>query len=180
MRRLAVVGLVGLVGLPACERPYLTWTPREPLSARHGRVAVAVDDRRADRALLGHAFGWGGTPREILADRDHARARVERLTKEALVTAGVGLFTPGEPPTARLAVEIDAMACEGLGRAARADVALRLTVRAADGTARLAAQAIAARGEGRGCQAAFEKALDEVLDELGARFVEGATHEALL
>ena len=172
---------VGLAGaLASCERPYLTWTPREPLSARRGRVAIAVEDHRPDRGSLGRVFGWGGVPREIAVGSDHVRERIERLAKEATVTAGLGRGQPAEPPTARLRLDVDALGCDGLGARAHATLSVRLSIAAPDGAPRLAPTVIDTRGDGRGCQAAFEGALDLLLDELAARLVDGPAHDAAL
>jgi hypothetical protein len=176
-----VVVLCVALGMSGCERPYLIWTPREPLSARRGQVAISVEDHRAARGSLGRAFGWGGVPREIIVADDHVRDRLERLAKEATITAGLGLLQPAQPPTARLRLDVDTLDCDGTGRRAHAALAVRMTiVSPADGNARFGPQLIDARAEGRGCQAALAGALDVLLDELAARLVEGPAHEAAL
>jgi hypothetical protein len=175
---LAVVVTLGL--LMGCERPYLIWTPREPLSARRGSVAVSVEDHRADTASLGRAFGWGGVPRDIVVRPDHVRERFERLAKEATITAGLGLVQPAEVPTARLKLDVDALDCDGVGRRAKATLSVRLSIAAADSSPKLAAQVIAAQGEGSGCQTALAVALDVLLDELASRLVEGPAHDAAI
>jgi len=175
---LLVATSVLLVG---CERPYLTWTPREPLSARRGKVSIAVEDHReGDKRALGRAFGWGGVPREILVADDHVRERIERLAKEATITAGLGLPAPAEEPTSRLHIEIDALFCDGLTMNARATLSVRFSITTPEGVVRFPTQLIDARGKGHGCQAALALALDELLDELAARLVDGPAHDAAL
>ena len=179
--REAALALTAILGLAACERSYLTWTPREPLSARRGRVSVAVEDHRAgDKRALGRAFGWGGVPRDILVDGDHVRARIERLAKEATVTAGLGLPAPAEEPTSRLHLDIDALSCDGLDLTARATLSVRFSITTPEDEPRLPTQVIDARGKGHGCQDALGVALDVLLDELAARLVEGPAHDAAL
>jgi hypothetical protein len=178
MRLCAAVGMVTLAG---CEPPYLTWTPREPLAARRGHIAISVEDQRpGDPAKLGRAFGWGGEPRDILVDRDHVRARIERLTKEATVTAGLGLWTPGEAPSARLRVEVDALSCDGTGLDAYATLLVYYSIYDADGSRRLGPQPVPTISRGHGCEVAFEHALDTLMDELSSAFVEGPVHDALV
>jgi hypothetical protein len=173
--------VVGAVTLAACEPPYLTWTPREPLAARRGHVAVSVEDRRpGDLAKLGRAFGWAGAPRDILVDRDHVRARIERLTKEATVTAGLGLWTPAEAPSARLRVSVDALSCDGTRLDAHATLLVHYSIHDADGSQRLAPQTVTTTSNGHGCELAFEHALDTLMDELSSAFVEGPVHDALV
>jgi hypothetical protein len=174
----AALGFTALLG--GCNRPYLTWTPREPLAARRGHVQVIVEDRRADRALLGRAFGWGGARMEIRVRGDEVQARVERLTKEAVVTAGLGLGATAEPPTGRLLIDVDAIECDGTSWHARASLSVRVAVAAPDGMMRVSPIVIDGKGEGRGCQLAFAGALDVLLDELAARLVEGPVHDAVL
>jgi len=166
--------------LAACSRPYLTWTPREPLSARRGHVQVVVEDRRVDRALLGRAFVWGGAPVEIRVRGDEVQSRVERLAKEAVVTAGLGLGATAEPPTGRLLVDVDALECDGSSWHARASLSVRASVTAPDGTTRVRPIVIDGKGEGSGCQLAHSGALDVLLDELAARLFEGPMHDAVL
>jgi hypothetical protein len=117
---------------------------------------------------------------EIRVGGDEVQSRVERLTKEAVVTAGLGLGATAEPPTGRLILDVDALECNGSNWKARASLSVRVSAAAPDGASRVAPIVIDGKGEGRGCQLALAGALDVLLDELAARLVEGPLHDAVL
>lgn len=173
--------LLSLLPLGACNRPYFVWSPREPLASRHGRVALAVDDRRpGDHGIVGRGFGIGGIPEDVRVADAEPHDRLQRLLVEATLTAGIGIADVAEPPTARVSLALDALACDGATLAARADIRVTLAIAGADGTPRLAPETFALVGKGRGCRLAYYEAFDRLLDELAARLVEGPVHDAVL
>jgi hypothetical protein len=175
------VRALALVLLAAgCNAPYLTWTPREPLAARRGQVSIAVEDHRAQPGELGVAYGFGGVPVEVRVDDTEPRARLLRLATEALYTSGLSPRDPAGIPSARLALALDELRCEGTRYRAHATISLSWNVLAPDGTQRTAPAHLTLRGKGHGCGDAFHDVLDQVLDELAAALVEGPAHDAAI
>jgi hypothetical protein len=163
-----------------CNTPYLAWTPREPLAARRGRVAIAVEDRRERPGELGVAYGFGGVPEIVRVDATEPRMRLARLAMEALYTSGLSPRDPAGIPTARLALALDELRCDGRHFRAHATIVLSWTVLAPDGTQRTAPVKLTLSGKGHGCGDAFHDVLDQVLDELAAALVEGPAHDAAI
>src|SRR6185312_13748662 len=100
MRRLGLIGLWGatLVSAAGCGGELMTWRKQPPAPSLAGKVVITVADRRAG--------SQGG------ADR------IRTLVAEAALTAGVGVAPPGDGSgTARLAVEIHNMWCDGISLA---------------------------------------------------------------
>ena len=178
-RYLVALALSGVAS--GCNRPYFSWSLREPLAARHGRVALAVEDRRTgDRAVIGRAFGFGGIPLEIRIGEDEPRERLSRLLTEATFTAGVGVAGVGDAPSARVTLSLEALACRGETMTARAEVRVRLAIADVQGVPRIEPETLVLDGKARGCRLAYYAAFDRLLDELGARLVEGPAHDAVL
>ena len=161
-----------------CNRPYLTWTQREPLAARRGHVAVAVDDHRA--GSLGTGYGFAGVPRDVEVPRDEPRARLDRLVTEALYTAGLGLPDPTLALTARVRLGVETLACDGRKLRAKSTVAVVFSVEDPAGATQVGPERIELSGAGRGCEDAYADSLDRLFDELAARLVEGPAHQAAL
>ena len=178
-RALFVLVLAGCTRvLAGCNRPYLTWTLREPLASRRGHVAVAVDDHRA--GSLGTAYGFAGVLLDVNIPPDEPRFRLERLVSEALYTAGLGLADPARASTARVRLGIEALTCDGKHLHARSTVVVAFVVEDLAGAPVVGPEHIELSGSGRGCQDAYSESLDRLFDELAARLVEGPAHEAAL
>lgn len=178
-RAVALVAVLASLG-PACARPYLRWTPREPLTARRGKLAILVDDvRTGDPRVLGRAYGFGGVPRDVILDEGEVATRLGQLGREAATTAGLGLASTGEAPDARIQLRLEVLRCDGRGRTARAELALAWAITGPDGTPRTDAMRVDAKGSGSGCELAVRDVLDQLLDELAAKLVSGPSHEAV-
>src|SRR6185312_7925755 len=116
MRRLGLIGLWGatLVSAAGCGGELMTWRKQPPAPSLAGKVVITVADRRAgsqggdDPSLVGSEHGALFIPHAL------------RLSgpAEAALTAGVGVAPPGDGSgTARLAVEIHNMWCDGISLA---------------------------------------------------------------
>ncbi len=164
-----------------CSRPYFTWSPREPLASRRGRVAISVDDaRQGDHEIVGRAFGVGGIPEDVRVGANEPSERLRRLLTEASLTAGIGLADPAETPSARVSLRLATMMCHGETSKAQAALQVIFTITDAGGSPRLAPETIALTGKSRGCKDAYYELFDHLLDEVAARLVEGPAHEAVL
>ena len=84
---------VGLRGLGGAGRPddALAWTEIEVLSDPHGRPALTLHGRAAERA---RALGLGVIALSLSHTREHAIACAVALVDEEPVTKGEGAYTP--------------------------------------------------------------------------------------
>jgi hypothetical protein len=75
---------------------------------------------------------------------------------------------------------LEALRCDGLTRRARASLSVKWAILDPDGAPRTDAMSFSASGTGPGCERALGDALDQLLDELAAKLVEGPVREAVL
>jgi hypothetical protein len=170
MTRAALVCLAGamLMIAAACGGPYryLTWRTQPPAPALVGKVTIAVVDHRV-------AGRGGDDPTEVGSERGALLVKstlrmstptevaeaIHDLLGQAALTAGIGVAAPDSAGgTAKIAVEIQSLWCEGVMAAyTRAQLGANLTVLAPDGSVRLAGVPLQVEGGGGSCSGAFER-----------------------
>jgi hypothetical protein len=169
MRSTAVRVLIPLAiaGVAACGGRYLRWNAQGPAPAVAGKVDITVADHReekkggADPRLVGNERnGWGipfairvRTPTEVSES-------VRDLLGQAALTAGVGVTAMGDQSaTAKLAVEIQQMWCDGYPPAYKANLLASVALLGPDGQVRVPGMPLASDGAHMNCQGAYQNAL---------------------
>ncbi|HXU70522.1 MAG TPA: hypothetical protein VN947_14390 [Polyangia bacterium] len=179
MRRLGLIGLWGatLVSAAGCGGELMTWRKQPPAPSLAGKVVITVADRRAgsqggdDPSLVGSEHGALFIPHALrLSGPTEAADRIRTLVAEAALTAGVGVAPPGDGSgTARLAVEIHNMWCDGISLAyTKARLIASAIVTGPEGAVR-ANMPLQVEGAGAHCSDAYETMLNNAYSSASAQ-----------
>src|SRR6478735_4675187 len=147
MKRSALYFMTGAtaLGLVACGGRWMTWKaqPAAPMVA--GKVAITVADHREvkkggdDPRVVGQERNGWGIPFAIrLPTPTEAGDSVRDMLGQAALTAGIGVAPVTDPaPTAKVAVEIQSMWCDGYSPVYKAGLTASVMVLGADGAVRV-------------------------------------------
>lgn len=178
MRRLLVaVAGATLVGQGGCGGELMTWRTQPPAPSLAGKLVITVADRRAgneggdDPSLVGSEHGALFIPHALrLSGPTEAADKIRRLVSEAARTAGVGVAPPGDTSgTARLAVEIHNLWCDGISLAyTKARLIASAIVTGPEGAVR-GNMPLQVEGAGAHCSDAYETMLTNAYSSASAQ-----------
>jgi hypothetical protein len=152
----------------ACSSSELTWRAQPPAPALAGKLIITVADHRVgpqggdDPRIIGSERGALLIPNTLkLSEPTDAADTIRRLLVGAALTAGVGVAAPGETGSAKLAVEIHNLWCDGVMLAyTKARLVATLSALGPDGSTRVAdTPPLQMESGGASCRDAYEKML---------------------
>jgi hypothetical protein len=175
MRRAGTVLVAGatMVGLVACGGHWMTWRMQPAAPAVAGKVQITVADHReekkggADPRVVGNERNGWGIPFAIrLPMPTDAADSVRELLGQAAMTAGIGVAPLGDPTgTSKLAVEIQAMWCDGYSPVYKANMTASVMVLGPDGSVRVPGQPIQVEDGAWNCHDAYRNMLTKAYQQ---------------
>lgn len=174
MRRsgLFLVAAVATVGA-ACGGRWLTWKSRPAAPAVAGKIMITVTDRREEkkggqdpRVVANERNGWGIPFAIRLRTNEEAAESLRDMLGQAALTAGIGVAPVGDNmATARVAVEIQNMWCDGYSMVYKANLTASVMVLGPDNQPRMAAMPLTAEDGHMNCRSAYQKMLTKAYDQ---------------
>lgn len=172
----------------ACTSSELTWRAQPPAPTLAGKLAITVVDRRVgpqgghDPRVVGNERGAFLAPHTLaLTEPTDAADTIRRLLVGAALTAGLGVAPPDGGGSAKLAVELHVLWCDGVALAyTKARLTATLTLLAPDGTTRVAdAPPLQIENGGANCHEAYKTMLTNAYSAAVSILMTPPIHAAL-
>jgi len=162
-----------VLGAVACGGRWMMWTARPAAPAVAGKLMITVADHREvakggkDSRVVGQERNGWGIPFPIrLPTPTEAADSVRDLLGQAALTAGIGVAPLGDAaPTAKVAVEIQSMWCDGYSPVYKAGMTASVMVLGPDGAVRLPGVPLQADDGAWNCHDAYKKMLTKTYDQ---------------
>jgi len=176
-----------LMGAVACGGRWMTWRAQPAAAMVAGKVMITVADHREvkkggdDPRVVGQERNGWGIPFAIRMPTPTEPAdSVRDLLGQAALTAGVGVAPMGDQTgTAKVAVEIQSMWCDGYSPVYKANLTASVIVLAPDGMVRVPGMPLQSEDGAWNCHDAYKNMLTKAYDQAVAMMSQPQVKSAL-